>query len=61
MALIDEEIGRIVKKYGGKNEIIAGNLDFDLHGLAYVAVREFRNAMNAAEEVNYQPEDIKHG
>ena len=61
MQLIDEEIEKLVKKYGGKNEIVSGNLDLDLHWLAYVVVREFRNAKNAAEDVSYQPEDIKHG
>jgi hypothetical protein len=31
LAKIDEEIRKIVRKYAGKNKIVEGNLDFDLH------------------------------
>lgn len=58
MQKIDEEIQKLVTKYGGKNEIVGGNLDYDLHFFSVFVVQQYREAMKME---SYTPDEVKFG
>jgi hypothetical protein len=57
-ALIDEEIARLVKKYGAVSEVAGFNLDYDLHHFSVFVIKEYAKAISSVGEDAYEIERI---